>query len=136
MKVASNFTLGDKNVDWCTHITVKKKKKYVYEKQQSLFKIHCFCISGSPSRKQALIQFSSRQGANIDYFDVSNVVYHKFSHGAAFYRLNGVTLDCILAIHVSNLLTHVIIFKLVFISSLRYYMQMTPWAQLFKASLA
>ena len=29
------------------------------------------------------------QGAKVKYFDVSNVIYHKFSHGAVYYALNG-----------------------------------------------
>ena len=29
------------------------------------------------------------QGAKFEHFDVSDVIYHKFSHGAASYTLNG-----------------------------------------------
>ena len=29
------------------------------------------------------------QGAKVEHFDVSNVIYHKFSHGAVSYMLNG-----------------------------------------------
>ena len=30
-----------------------------------------------------------RQGAKVKHFHVSNVIYHKFSHGAVSYMLNG-----------------------------------------------
>ena len=29
------------------------------------------------------------QGAKVEHFDVSNVIYHKFSYGAVSYTLNG-----------------------------------------------
>ena len=29
------------------------------------------------------------QGAKVEHFDVGNVIYHKFSHGAVSYTLNG-----------------------------------------------
>ena len=29
------------------------------------------------------------QAAKVEHFDVSNVIYHKFSHGAVSYTLNG-----------------------------------------------
>ena len=29
------------------------------------------------------------QGAKVEHFDVSNVIYHTFSHGAISYTLNG-----------------------------------------------
>ena len=35
-------------------------------------------------------------GAKVEHFDVSNMIYHKFSHGAAFYTLNGKNVDVIL----------------------------------------
>ena len=36
------------------------------------------------------------QGAKVEHFDVSNVIYHKFSHGAAFYTLNGKNVNVML----------------------------------------
>ena len=40
------------------------------------------------------------QGAKVEHFDVSNVIYHKFSHGAVSYTLNGenvnVMLECLI----------------------------------------
>ena len=32
------------------------------------------------------------QGAKVEHFAVSNVIYHKFSHGVVSYTLNGETL--------------------------------------------
>ena len=29
------------------------------------------------------------QGAKVEHFDISNVIYHKFSHGVVSYTLNG-----------------------------------------------
>ena len=36
------------------------------------------------------------QGANVKHFNVSNVIYHKFSHGAVFYTLNGENVNVML----------------------------------------
>ena len=40
------------------------------------------------------------QGAKVEHFDVSNVIYHKFSHGTVSYTLNGknvnVMLECLM----------------------------------------
>ena len=36
------------------------------------------------------------QGAKVKHFDVSNVIYHKFSHGAVSYTLNGETVNVML----------------------------------------
>ena len=38
---------------------------------------------------EALVYMRCHQGATVKHFDVSNVIYHKFSHGAVFYTLNG-----------------------------------------------
>ena len=32
---------------------------------------------------------ATHQGVKVEHFDVSNVIYHKFSHGAVSYTLNG-----------------------------------------------
>ena len=37
---------------------------------------------------EAHVYMRRRQGAKIEYFDVSNMIYHKFSHGAVSYTLN------------------------------------------------
>ena len=36
------------------------------------------------------------QGAKVKHFDVSNVIYHKFSHGTVSYTLNGKNVNIIL----------------------------------------
>ena len=36
------------------------------------------------------------QGAKVKHFDVSNVIYHKFSHGAVSYTLNGENVNVML----------------------------------------
>ena len=35
------------------------------------------------------VYMQRHQGAKVEHFDVSNVIYHKFSHGAVSYTLNG-----------------------------------------------
>ena len=37
---------------------------------------------------EARINMRRHQAAKFEHFDVSNVIYHKFSHGAVSYRLN------------------------------------------------
>ena len=38
---------------------------------------------------EAHVYMRRHQGAKVEHFDVSNVSYHKFSHGAISYSLNG-----------------------------------------------
>ena len=38
---------------------------------------------------EAHVYMQRHQGANFEHFDVSNESYHKFSHGAVSYTLNG-----------------------------------------------
>ena len=37
---------------------------------------------------EAHVYMRRHQGAKFEHFDVSNVIYHKFSHGAVSYMLN------------------------------------------------
>ena len=37
---------------------------------------------------EARVYMRRHQGAKVEHFDVSNVIYHKFSHGAVSYTLN------------------------------------------------
>ena len=37
---------------------------------------------------EAHVYIWRHQGANFEHFDVSNVIYHKFSHGAVSYTLH------------------------------------------------
>ena len=47
---------------------------------------------------EAHVYTRRHQGAKVEHFDVSNVIYHKFSYGAVSYTLNGenvnVMLEC------------------------------------------
>ena len=36
------------------------------------------------------------QDAKVNHFDVSNVIYHRFSHGAVSYTLNGESVNVML----------------------------------------
>ena len=42
------------------------------------------------------------QGAKVKHFDVSNVIYHKFSHGAVSYTLNGENVNVMLEYYFIN----------------------------------
>ena len=44
----------------------------------------------------------SHQGAKVKHFDVSNVIYHKFSHGAVSYTLNGENVNVMLEYRLHN----------------------------------
>ena len=45
---------------------------------------------------EAHVYMRRHQGAKVDHFDVSNVIYHKFSHGAVSYTLVGENVNVIL----------------------------------------
>ena len=45
---------------------------------------------------EAHVYMRHHQGAKVKHFDVSNVIYHKFSHGAVSYTLNGENVDVML----------------------------------------
>ena len=45
---------------------------------------------------EAHVYMRRHQGAKVKHFDVSNVIYHKFSHGAVSYTLNGETVNVML----------------------------------------
>ena len=48
--------------------------------------------------------YMRRQGAKVKHFDVSNVIYHKFSQGAISYTLNGENVNVMLELYIcSNL---------------------------------
>ena len=38
---------------------------------------------------EAHVYMRRHQGAKVEHFDVSNVIYHKFSHGAVSFTFNG-----------------------------------------------
>ena len=43
------------------------------------------------------------QGAKFEHFDVSNVIYHNFSHGAVFYTLHEKNVDVMLELAITQL---------------------------------
>ena len=45
---------------------------------------------------EAYVYMRSQQGAKVKYFDVSNMISHKFSHGAISYTLNGENVNVML----------------------------------------
>ena len=45
---------------------------------------------------EAHVYTRRHQGAKCKHFDVSDVIYHKFSHGAASYTLNGESINAML----------------------------------------
>ena len=42
------------------------------------------------------------QGAKVEHFDVSNVIYHKFSYGAVSYTVNGENVNVMLEYGLSS----------------------------------
>ena len=38
---------------------------------------------------EAHVYMRCHQGVKVNHFDISNVIYHKFSHGAVSYTFNG-----------------------------------------------
>ena len=52
---------------------------------------------------EAHVYMLRHQGAKVEHVDVSNVIYHKFSHGGISYTLNGknVMLECLLTTDVT-----------------------------------
>ena len=56
---------------------------------------------------EAHVHMRRHHGAKVKHFDVSNVIYHKFSHGAVSYTLNGKNVNVMLEFvmnHVTNAL--------------------------------
>ena len=45
---------------------------------------------------EAHVYMQPHQGAKVKHFDVSNVIYHKFSHDAVSYTLNGENVNVML----------------------------------------
>ena len=45
---------------------------------------------------EAHVYMQCHQGAKVEHFDFSNVIYHKFSHGAVSYMLNGENVNIML----------------------------------------
>ena len=48
---------------------------------------------------EAHVYMRRHQGAKVERFDVSNVTYHKFSHGAVSYTLNGENVNVMLELN-------------------------------------
>ena len=45
---------------------------------------------------EAHVYMRCHQGAKVKHFDISNVIYHKFSQGAISYTLNGENVNVML----------------------------------------
>ena len=52
---------------------------------------------------EAHVHIRRHQGAKVEHFDVSNVIYHKFSHGAVSYTRNGKNVNVMLELKVTTL---------------------------------
>ena len=50
------------------------------------------------------VYMQRHQGAKVEHFDVSNVIYHKFSHGAVSYTLNGENVNIMLELAIFHVL--------------------------------
>ena len=51
---------------------------------------------------EAHVYMRRHQGAKVKHFDVSNVIYHKFSHGAVSYTLNGKKVNVMVELHFNS----------------------------------
>ena len=49
---------------------------------------------------EAHVYMRRHQGAKVKHFDVRNVIYHKFSHGAVSYTLNGENVNVMLELSI------------------------------------
>ena len=49
---------------------------------------------------EAHVDMQRHQGAKVEHFDVSNVIYHKFSHSVVSYMLNGENVNVMLEISI------------------------------------
>ena len=47
------------------------------------------------------------QGAKVKHFDDSNMIYHKFSHGAVSYMLNGENVNVMLESFITNIMMNI-----------------------------
>ena len=49
---------------------------------------------------EAHVYMRRHQGAKVEQFDVSNVIYHKFSHGGVSYTLSGENVNVMLELSI------------------------------------
>ena len=49
---------------------------------------------------EAHVYMLRHQGAKVEHFDVSNVIYHKFSHGPVSYTLSGENVNVMLELYI------------------------------------
>ena len=52
---------------------------------------------------EAHVYMHCHQGAKVEHFDVSDMIYHKFSHGAVSYTLNGENVNVMLELNLAIL---------------------------------
>ena len=55
-----------------------------------------FSITLKRMSTEVHVYMRRHQGAKVEHFDVSNVIYHKFSHGTVSYMLNGESVNVML----------------------------------------
>ena len=60
----------------------------------------CLWIILKQKSKEAHIYMRRYQGVKCTHFDVSNMIYHKFSHGATSYTLNGENVNVMLELQI------------------------------------
>ena len=63
---------------------------------QGYFDVFFLRIILKRTSTEAHVYMRRHQGAKFEHFDVSNVIDHKFSHGAVSYRLNGENVNVML----------------------------------------
>ena len=51
---------------------------------------------------EAHVYMRRHQGAKVEYFDVNNTIYHKFSHGTVSYTLNGENVNVMLELALAH----------------------------------
>ena len=54
-----------------------------------ILRLFCVRIILKRTSTEAHVYMLRHQDAKVKHFDVSNVIYHKFSHGAVSFTLNG-----------------------------------------------
>ena len=60
----------------------------------------CLWIILKRMSTEAHVYMPRHQGAKVEHFDISNVIYHKFSHGAVSYTLNGENVNVMLEVSI------------------------------------
>ena len=62
---------------------------------------------------EAHVYMQRHQGPKIKHFDISKMIYHKFSHGAVSYTLNGENVNIILELCLFKFISEIIRFSFI-----------------------